>query len=110
MTDQFKQIETIVKAKIDGVDALLVIGDFNRELMNPRLLPWREEHVSWLQKVVTVPSCTLRPSINPIDFVLVATIRDGLKLEPISVDMSDVVHLVPRRISDHCPMAFQLSN
>lgn len=110
MTEQFETIEAVVEQKIDTVDALLVIGDLNRELMNPRLLRWRDEHLPWVREFIAVPPCRLRPSLHSIDFVLVAKIADGLEFQPLTVDMSDVELLSPRRISDHCPVAFQLSD
>ncbi|WP_224702707.1 hypothetical protein [Devosia aquimaris] len=109
MNSQFEAIGAGVEQKIGLVDALLVIGDFNRELLNPRLKQWRDDKVPWAREFIAIPPCWLRPSPQPIDFVIVAKLAAGLRLATVPIETSDLELLLPNRISDHCPVAFELA-
>lgn len=106
---QFLKVSEILKMA-DADDVVLVIGDFNRELLNPKLRVWREHYAPWAKAIIAPPSCILRPSLQPIDFAIVAKIPADstvILIEENENVLSILKH--PDRISDHCPLTIRIS-
>jgi hypothetical protein len=90
-------------------DVVLVIGDLNRELLNSKILAWRKDKVAWIEFSLPPEPCRLRGSKEPIDFVLVAKGHSKIMISHSALDWSEINALEShKRISDHCPIAFNL--
>ncbi len=106
---QFLSIGDLIKKEAGQDDAVLVVGDFNRELLNPRLLEWRKTYAPWAASLIAPPACILRPSLQPIDFVIVSKLPTGGTIASGST-LSNLLPTLdhPARISDHCPLSIRV--
>lgn len=106
---QFFAIGQLIN-KADSDDVVLVIGDFNRELLNRRLSNWRDRYAPWAKTVIAPPSCVLRRASEPIDFAIVAKLSHDATVTPIDA-MTDVLPKLahPEQISDHCPITVRVN-
>lgn len=109
MNAEFRLIGEIVADRVDEVDNFIILGDFNRALLDPRLAGWRETSAPWIADLIPVPPCTLRPSSEIIDFIAIAKLSPEISIAYIEPTFFNLAALAkPQRISDHCPIAFQL--
>lgn len=106
---QFDMLAEIIEEMNHDSDMILVVGDLNREIFNPKLSAWRNEMAPWIKNALPLQPCVLRMSKEPIDFVLVAKESPGITISEIPLEW-DVVRALSnfKRISDHCPIAFAL--
>ncbi|MBP2508525.1 endonuclease/exonuclease/phosphatase family metal-dependent hydrolase [Agrobacterium tumefaciens] len=105
---QFELIDETVQRWKEQVDVLLVVGDFNREMLSPRLHDWTARQAPWITDLLPAPKCKLRPSPDVIDFIAIAQLPAGVTIDALDVDLAEIVRLKSERISDHCPLAFEL--
>lgn len=106
---QFRLIsQLVIKAETD--DTVLVIGDFNRELLNRRLSDWRKLYAPWAKTLIAPLPCVLRKTSEPIDFAIVAKQSDDAVLTQIDAMPKEFPKLAhPERVSDHCPLTIRIN-
>lgn len=106
---QFEMLTEIIEEMSHDSDMVLVVGDLNREILNPKLSAWRNEKAPWIKRVLPLQSCVLRASKEPIDFVLVIKEIPEITISEVPLEWGTVIALSNfKRISDHCPIAFTL--
>lgn len=106
---QFEMLTDLVRNMSNDSDVVLVIGDLNRELLNSKILAWRKDKVAWIEYALPPEPCSLRAAKEPIDFVLVAKGHSKIMISHSTLDWGEINALESHiRISDHCPIAFNL--